>query len=347
MKKNNKGFYKSRKVVISLVSLLMLIALALSAIGAPHSLTLNTLTLQENTVVNVSTKTANDGSQVNISNIALFGSSSLTANSSSRKIFNITNTTATNFDLGYANITIGNDVILEDANNYAFTSITTGVGDSANVNLSSTTVTVDRTAPSAPTGLQPTNSIENSTVNQAFTVAVNGANTTGCTLRFDGKNPGSSAYVMTHSGDECTLTINGIAQAAFSWYATATDSTNTSANSATNKFTITDATSNVGKRAYAIAVGGGATQAGQQATKKDVALAIGSIENRAGQAGANFGQTIKQELTDKKELTKTGIGIGTGAVAGMAIGTLVMPGIGTVAGLPVGAFIGGFIGALA
>src|SRR3990167_5652965 len=144
----------------------------------------------------------------------------------------------------------------------------------------------------------------------AFTIAVNGANTTGCVLYFSGANPGSSAYAMSHSGDSCTLTINNIAEATYSWYATATDGTNTSANSNINKFIISQSGSDVGKRAYAISIAGG-----QEPTKEGVGVALGVIgAEGAGTAGANFGQSVKNELTDKKELTKTGIGVGTGAL---------------------------------
>ena len=128
-------------------------------------------------------------------------------------------------------------------------------------------------------------------------------------------------------------------------YATATDSTNTSANSGTNKFTISQLGGNVGKRAYVVATTSGGGSSGA-VTKGDVGRALG-ILNADGVQPSNTGQMIKQEFTDKRELTKTGIGVGTGAIAGMAIGTLVLPGIGTIAGLPVGAIIGGFIGLLA
>ena len=344
-KSKGKGCCKINRVVISLSILVMLIALALSA--SAMTLTLQTTTWSLNTLVNISLdKVGTESIGENVTNVAIFASSTSTANSSTSKLINLTNASDQNFmDMASANFTFGSNIVLEDANNYAITAVVTGNGGADAKALASTTVTIDRTAPTAPTSLQPTDNADNSsTDDMAFTIAVNGANTTGCVLYFSGANPGSSAYTMSHSGESCTLTISNIAEATYSWYATATDDTNTSANSGINKFIISQFGSDVGKRAFAISAAGG-----QEPTKQGVGEALGILqaEEAGARAGAKFGQTIKQELTDKKELTKTGIGIGTGAVAGMAIGTLVLPGIGTMAGLPVGAFIGGFIGALA
>lgn len=336
--KLQKGYFRHNRVVLFLVLVLMLIALALPVLSAPHSYTLNTLTWQENTKVNISTKTTNDASLVNVSFITVKFSASDTANSSISVIINITNTTATNFNWGYANFTFSNVIALEDTNVGSVTAISTGVGDSDTINLSATTVTIDRYAPQAPTEIRPTTGIDNTTVNQLFSATVNDANTTGCTLRFDGQNPGSSAYAMTYSTSSCTLTVNNLARGTYKFYVTATDGRNNT-NSGTNTITISQLGSNVGKRAYAVA-----QQSGQAPTKEGVSLAIGMTE--AGQAGSDAGTRFKQELT-RGELTKTGIGVGTGAVVGMVIGTIAMPGIGTVAGLPLGAFIGGFLGALA
>ena len=341
-KSKGKGCCKINRVVISLSILVMLIALALSA--SAMTLTLQTTTWSLNTLVNISLDAVGTESiGENVTNVAIFASSSSTANSSTSKLINLTNASDKNFmDMASANFTFGSNIVLEDANNYIITAVVTGNGGADAKALAGTTATIDRTAPTAPTSLQPTNNADNSsTDDMAFTIAVNGANTTGCVLYFSGSNPGSSAYTMTHSGDACTLTISDIAEASYSWYATATDGTNTSANSGINKFTISQLGSDVGKRAFII--GGGAS--GGDVTKEEVGVALGIMQ--AEDAGAKAGTAFKKEFTDKKELAKTGIGVGTGAVVGMAIGTFVLPGIGTIAGLPVGAFVGGFLGALA
>ena len=52
-KSKGKGCCKLNKVVLSLSTLIMLIALALSSYGAPHTQTLNTLTWRENSIINL------------------------------------------------------------------------------------------------------------------------------------------------------------------------------------------------------------------------------------------------------------------------------------------------------
>ena len=343
-KDKSKGKKTHQKVVISLFAMFMLIALALGTLASP-ALTINTATWQQNTIINVSTKSANDDSQNNMTYIGLRGSSSTTANSSSVVFFNITNSTATNFDLGYANITFGDDIVIEDSNDYSITAVSTGTGDSDGVASSATTIAVDRTVPSAPSSTSPTANTDNTTTsNIVFNSVVNGANTSGCTLRFTLANPGQSVYPMTHSGDSCTLTINGMARSDFTYFIRASDGTNTS-DSANVKFTISSGASNVARRAYAVATGGGGSSV--VPTKGEVGRALGIQSSESSAKGTPFSADgIRGEIT-AKELTKTGIGLGTGAVVGMAIGTIVMPGIGTIAGIPLGSAIGAFLGFLA
>lgn len=216
-----------------LMLLMVLISLFLVGIvySAPHSLTLNTITWQENTKINISTKTTNDNSQVNITNLALFFSASDTANSTSKLVLNITNSSATNFDEGYANITFGNNIVLEDTVNGVVTSITTGVGDSANINLSSTTITIDRTVPQTSTTSHSANTEFDDSITKTITYTVNGANTTSCRIAF-GKTTftGTNTFAMTHSGNSCTYTISkaAIPDGTYKTYVRASDGTNTS-----------------------------------------------------------------------------------------------------------------------
>ena len=174
-KSKNGGCCKLNNLILSFVSLIMLVALALSVSSAPQ-LTLNTVTWQEGTMVNISTKSANDGSLVNMSYVTLRFSASNTANVTSINLINITNTTATNADLGYVNFTFGNDIILEDTAVGAITGVSTGVSGADGVALASTTVTVDRTVPQLPTSITPTGTLTSRV--QTISATVNEANTT-------------------------------------------------------------------------------------------------------------------------------------------------------------------------
>src|SRR3990167_8690511 len=89
-KGKGKGFCKSSRVVFSLSILVMLIALALSA--SAMTLTLQTTTWSLNTLVNISLDAVGTESiGENVTNVAIFASSSSTANSSKSKLINLKN----------------------------------------------------------------------------------------------------------------------------------------------------------------------------------------------------------------------------------------------------------------
>ena len=335
------------KVVIFLMSLFMLIALALgvNASSCSFATPANNGYLTFGSLLNF---TIDDlGTTVGVVVIHINASSASTANSSSFEILAFTNETkATNMPIGSMNVSINGTLgafILEPSDNYVLTAWmenVTGSSGAIACNATRTEITIDRgDVPSAPTSTTPTASSDNTTSqNIVFNANVNGANTTGCTLRFIGtsSNPGQSVYAMTHSGSTCTLTINNVARSSYTYFMRASDGTNTS-DSANTIFTVSQGTSQVGKRAYIIS-----QQGGQEPTKEGVERALGIAQPE--DAGVNV--DIKGELTGK-ELTKTGIGVGSGAVAGMMIGSFVLPGIGTIAGLPLGAIVGGVLGFLA
>jgi len=331
--------------VLFMISTLLVFTLALALIGnaAPHTPALITTTWKIGEFINISTKTTNDGSLINISHFSLFFSASNTANSTSRLVLNITNTTATNFDLGYANITLGNDIILEDTAIGTVTSIATGAGDSANTNITSTTVIVDRTICSVPTSISPTG--KNTTdKDYTFSATVIGVNTTQGTLDFVNINPGQKSYTMTHTGNTLSVTINDIAEGSYPYTVTCSDGTNSST-SAEQLFSVDlPSSSNRKAKIFNIFGGGGGTKA-------DVARGLAIAQStRAGEvslglakAQVQINQFVQKE-TQKPELIKSGIGLGAGIAVGFLVPTLLIPGVGFITAPIIGGLIGAGIG---
>lgn len=215
--------------------LLVLMALSLfivigMAYAAPQ-LTINTATWGQTSKINISTKDANDGSLVNMSNVAVRCSSASTANSSTRVIYNITNSTATNANLGYVNFTFGDDLILEDSNDYSCTAISTGVGAADAVTSSALTVLVDRTAPTAASAVTFANPIADA---GTVTATLTDANTIACFIRFG--SPAAPRLAMTISGTTCTFTVgrNNPSNGAYQAFIETHDNTNATLTSAQN-----------------------------------------------------------------------------------------------------------------
>lgn len=207
------------------ISMVMLLSLVM-AVNAAAQLTLNTVTWQDGTVVNISTKSANDGSLVNITFIDITFSAVNTANTTTTRVINITNTTATNFDFGYANFTFSNDLQYEDTSRGSVTGLTTGIGASDAVALAATAVTIDRTAPNVPTSLSPTGIQTVKDLTFSATVG-NGTTTTLCNLVFIGRSPASSSTIaMTHSGSTCSKSLTNIQNAQYEYRIDASDGTN-------------------------------------------------------------------------------------------------------------------------
>lgn len=341
-KTKDKGCCKLNKMILSLSSLIILIALALTISAAP-ALTLNTVTWQEGTRVNVSTKSANDASQVNMSFVTLRFSASNTANSTSLTLINITNTTETNFDFGYANFTFGNDMILEDTAVGAVTGVSTGILSGGDVALASTTITVDRTIPQLPTSATPTGTLTSR--DQTISATVNGANTTTCTLTFVGKNPGYSGYVMTHTGNTCSQAFTNLPKGQLTYTVTAGDGTNSSSATTENTFTISLPTTTA-KKAYIISGGQLPTQASataqQRAKGQQGANALDRVIAKAPPEAQKGLMNAKEAVTKQykgKEALKTWSGTAIGCTAGF----FVVPVIGLIPGCITGHLVGAVV----
>lgn len=314
------------------LSITMMIFLSLLAVAmASPALTLNTVTWNSGTIVNISTKSTNDASLVNMSYITIRFSASNTANSSSVRVINITNSTATNFDLGYANFTFQSPIEIEDTSVGSVTGISTGVGAADAVSLSATTVTIDRTTPTAPSTLSPSGT--STTRDNTFTSVVVDGTTTGCTLIFDTTNPGSSSYVMTHSGTSCSVSLNGMPSSSYNYKIRATDGLN-NADSSLVSLIVDGGQMSSAKKAAIIA-----SSTGQSATPQGVSKGL-SIINGDSSASSS---TMKGELSTP-ELKKTGIGIAAGAGIGLGFGLIGGP-LAFVT-MPLGAVIGGIVGFL-
>ncbi len=115
---------------------------------------------------------------------------------------------------------------IEDGSDYIFNvSCTNATNTLSDV---SSNVVVDNTVPVAPTSLSPTSESVDDDGSVTFSGTVDGNETTACTLNFPNKNPGSSSYSMTHTGDTCTYTISSLPEETYDYYLTASDGTNTS-----------------------------------------------------------------------------------------------------------------------
>lgn len=154
-------------------------------------------------------------------NCTFYAQSSLTANSSWVQIAFQANTSANPNAINATFDSRG----LEDANNYDFNA--TCRNDTSARSTRNTGIDVDNTIPQAPTSLSPGDATEDADGSISFSGTVTGANTTSCTLRFVSKNPGSSSYTMTHSGNDCTYTLSSAPEEAYQWYIRASDETNT------------------------------------------------------------------------------------------------------------------------
>ena len=169
--------------------------------------------------------------------------SSSTANSSSLTlILNATNQTGaafmTNNSIG---IQLPASVVLEDSNDYTVTgSISANQGATVRVNCgsTSTSVVIDRTAPSVATSDSSAGTTFDDVTTTDIAYSVTGTDTTSCRIAFldSGKAPrftGTNTFAMTHSGDKCTYTVTkaSVPDGSYDVYVQASDGTNTSASS--------------------------------------------------------------------------------------------------------------------
>jgi len=337
----NKEHKKLNKVMLSIVLLVMFLALALNSnANIDCNLTVPS-TIGTGSEINVLTNIS--GTSWDITT-AFYMRSASTANSSFILLGNVTNTSR----LVSVNITMPPIQIftLEPATDYQVYATCYGNATDGSLNIQNSTIstgiTLDRgDIPTTPTSVSPSGTQGNRTLD--ITSTVNGANTTGCTLNFGFKNPGSSSYAMTHSGNSCTQSIAGVAEGTYVYTITATDGTNNSAATAESSIEVELTTSTSRKKAIAASLGGGSS-------KQQVARGLAIAQDRAsvqGQKGISNAQIQMQKAGEKikakakeearpKEIAKTA----GGAVAGGIIGTMVFPVVGT----GIGALIGGIIG---
>ena len=283
--------------------------------------------------------------------------SASTANSSYSLLTNASNST-NNLHINYTVDNLG-VLSLEDSNDYigratcygGLAGGTLGNGENMSVSSETTGRTFDRgNRPTAPTSLSPSGR-QTSSKDGVFSSTVNGANTTGCTLEFEGKNPGTAIYAMTHSSNSCDLTLLNIPDQIYRYNVRATDGTNTTL-SATEQIQIDVPTSTRVRGGVGAAIASGAVKvvpdkAGglQIASNTPAGERSQGLQNAIDRTNANF----QKELT-KEELKKTGTGAGIGAAVGGGLGlfgfALGPLGVITVpAGAALGGFIGGMVGA--
>lgn len=153
----------------------------------------------------------------NFNLVTFYAKSASTANSSWVTLASVANTSDTMFNTTF------NTLILEDAIDYIFNA--TISNSSNNVSITNTAIKVDNTAPATPTGII---SGEQNTLTPSFTATIIGANVTGCSINFTGRNPGSLGYSMTHSGDLCTISSINMPEQTYLYTITAHDGTNSS-----------------------------------------------------------------------------------------------------------------------
>lgn len=213
------------------INAMMLLVLSCLVMAAPSpSLITTTWT---NAMVNIS---LTDGAGTQF--VTVYASSSSTANSSTSKVFNITNSTATNFNAGYANFTLSNAIVLEDSNDYTVSFLTTGNGGAdAQTGTTATGVIVSRTTPDAPTTTASQNQVLGNSA--AFSYTVTGTATTGCRIAFLPSGigirfSGTNTFAMTHSGNTCTYTATSanLPDSDYNVYVQASDGVDTAQSSA-------------------------------------------------------------------------------------------------------------------
>ena len=198
--------------------------LVLFAVGVnAFTVTLNTPATNEDSVSGTAYVLNATTADVSVYNCTFYAKSTSTANST----YGLLNATVTNTSSGQTEFTTNWDTTsVEDSNDYSFNA--TCYNEIGDIGVDTNTgIEIDNTVPTAPSSPAPADKSTNTNGSQAFSVAVTGSETTGCTLYFSGPNPGSSNYAMTHSGDTCTKSAIAFPEYTYYWYVIATDGTNT------------------------------------------------------------------------------------------------------------------------
>jgi len=243
------------------ISLLFGLLLVLSVSLVSAELTLNypaaSSTISGTSIFNVTVPESDSGG-VDF-NCSLYAKSSITGNSSwTILLTDIKNVTGYGGE-NYTNSTFDTTAI-EDGNDYVF-NVTCQNETKVFATNTSTAITVDNTVPTAASALSPTTDTDGDVT---FSGTVTGSETTSCTLRFVGKNPGLSVYTMDHSGSTCTYSLTAVPEQTYEWFIRASDETNTTDSSSIR--TNVDISTGGAKGAAAWLISQGKARPGRSAT---------------------------------------------------------------------------------
>lgn len=213
--------------VIPIMMALLLLAIAAPGVHAAATLLSPAASGEVSGTYTLNATITNTCPSASLCNITYYASSTSTANSSQSTVATLTNHNVT---LDGANVTF-DSTILEDATNYVF-GVNFSNGTAAESDTSSS-VLVDNTVPSTPTTPSPADASTSQATTINFSITVGAANTTACTLVFDGDTPndGEATYTMTHSGAVCFRQFTSVSAKTYTWSVNATDGTNVSASS--------------------------------------------------------------------------------------------------------------------
>ncbi|MBU0959304.1 MAG: hypothetical protein KKB31_05155 [Nanoarchaeota archaeon] len=234
------------KVIFSLLlGITFLLSLSVVSAGVSIISPSASATISGTTVFNVTNASAFD----EMVNCTIYLKSSLTANSSWTSVGTFDNDTLSNVNGTFGSATF------EDANNYIINATCRNSSNDLSDDTN-TGIIVDNTVPVASTGLTPTSDDDG-----ALTISgtVTGARTTSCVLYFDGINPGSPTYTMTHTGDNCSYDFTTIPEQSYRWYIRASDETNTTDSSTQTTTVSIDTPSNYlfqGQKDISVSEGG-------------------------------------------------------------------------------------------
>jgi len=261
MEKKSNTNKKMNKLYLFLISFLLVLS-SLPLIMAPAGSAvfinpLNDAILGNTTVINVT-----------INNVAgnfsciFYAGSSLTANITwvNLTTSSVGNNTAGTGGINFTNFTFNTNA-LEDANNYRFNA-TCSNDTEMWAHAVTTGIIIDNTRPQSATSPSPASGTIDTDGTVLFNTTVIGVNTTSCTLRFDGANPGNSIYTMTHGGNACWTELTLIPESNYYWFVRTSDETNTT-DSSTTRIEI-DTQSSAGKLGYLLSQPGAQSLGGAE-----------------------------------------------------------------------------------
>lgn len=158
-----------------------------------------------------------------------------------------------------------NSTGLEDSNDYYFNATCRNSSNDIHVGTVST-VSINNTTPGTPSSLIPSASTIYANGSVYFSATVTDGRTTGCTLNFDGKNPGASSYTMTYSTTSCTHSLTNVPEESYTYYIRASDGTE-KADSTYTTFSV-DSKTSAGGSAVLISSGQAVSADGAEVTLK-------------------------------------------------------------------------------